>query len=105
TRLWKVLKGPLQIIAGALPFIRQQNWWESYDDYRRYRREIERLHEEQLEERRRLQRRIDDMQARQHAQRLALAARVALLVRLGRDRPDAHEHGYALVHNAPTLEM
>jgi hypothetical protein len=78
--------GELAPLLKALPSIRQQQPGESWDAYQNYRRAIERKFEQQLEELKALQRAIEKMRARQLAERQAMAQRIALLIRLERDR-------------------
>ena len=72
--------------GGDMPFIRQQRPGETYEEYQRYRRDLQRLFEEQQQEREALQKQLDAVRARQRAERLTQIARVALLLRLQRDR-------------------
>lgn len=80
---WK--QGAVQHLTGQMPHIRAQYANESFDAYLRYRQQIERQYEAQLDELRALQRQIEKARARQQAERLALNARIAMARRLQRD--------------------
>ena len=79
--------GTVLFAAAEIPYIRPQRAGESYEDYQRYRRELQRQFEDQQQERQALQKQIDETKARQRAERLTQIARIALLMRLQRDRP------------------
>ena len=80
---WK--RGALQHLTGDLPNIRARNAGEANEDYQKFRRRMELLFEEQLEELRMLQRHIDRTRARQQAEQLAMMSRMALAERLRRN--------------------
>ncbi len=82
-RDWK--HGAIQVLSDRLPNIRARNAGESYEDYQKFRRRMEQLFEEQLEELRMLQLQIDRTRARQQAEQLAMMARMALAERLRRN--------------------
>lgn len=79
-RLHDGFYGVVQILTGQSYFIRKQNVWESYEEYQQYRRERENLIEQHTEERRQSLRKIEAMRARQRAERMLLAERMAFLL-------------------------
>lgn len=77
--------GELAPLIKGLPSIRQQFPGEPWEAYQNYRREVQRQFEKQLDELKALQAAIEKMRTRQIAERLAMIARIALVMRLQRD--------------------
>ncbi|GGF35452.1 hypothetical protein GCM10011321_28170 [Youhaiella tibetensis] len=79
-------QGALLHLTNQMPFIREQNANESWDEYMRFRRKVQRQLDIQLEELRALNNAIEKTRARQMAERMTLMRRAATLEALKEDR-------------------
>ena len=93
SRLHKGLRGVWELLTGEAVQIRKRNDTESYAAYLRDRKQREMLFEEQMADRKALQTRMDILTARHRAGRLALASRVATVLRhTDRDQSERDVH-------------
>lgn len=82
----RAVPGVWERFKNAIPFIRNQNANESYEEYLQYRRECETMIEAQMQERRDALQRILDLRAEQRAARIRVAGQIAFLLDLEQDK-------------------